>query len=84
MKQLANTIKKKGNKMSQISPQPLECPDCFKSMILIAGNPGFSYWVCLQCQNEFEYNVFTECFSDKIHAANHLLNILKSQRKEKI
>ena len=65
-----------------MTPQPLKCPDCLKPMILVAGNPGFSYWVCLKCENEFEYNVFTEYFTDKVHAADYLLNILKSQRKE--
>ena len=43
----------------------LKCPYCKKPMRLIAGNLGFSYWECYNCNKSFEYNIQTETFYDE-------------------
>lgn len=46
-------------------PRMLECPHCGKPMHLTSGNPIFSYWECLPCKKAFEFNVWTEKFTDE-------------------
>lgn len=45
----------------------LKCPYCKNPMRLTCGNPGFSYWFCKVCNKEFEFNVWTEKFTDEIN-----------------
>ena len=44
----------------------IHCPYCDKPILLIMGNPCFSYWLCKECRKEFEYNVFNEKITDEI------------------
>lgn len=46
---------------------PLKCPYCKIPMNLMSGNPVFSYWECETCHKEFEFNVWTEKFTDEIN-----------------
>ena len=43
----------------------LKCPYCKEPMRLTAGNSGFSYWECYNCNKSFEYNIQTETFCDE-------------------
>ena len=45
----------------------LKCPYCKIPMNLISGNYVFSYWECKTCHKEFEFNVWTEEFTDEIN-----------------
>ena len=45
----------------------LTCPYCKNPMRLTCGNPVFSYWFCKVCNKEFEFNVWTERFTNKIN-----------------
>ena len=38
----------------------IKCPYCNKPMFLIMGNPVYSYWLCENCNKEFDYNIFWE------------------------
>lgn len=44
-----------------------KCPYCKIPMNLISGNPVFSYWGCETCHKEFEFNVWTEEFTDEVN-----------------
>lgn len=43
----------------------LKCPRCNRPMYLTCGNAVFSYWKCSKCQKAFEFNVWTEEFTDE-------------------
>lgn len=43
----------------------LQCPYCKQPMRLTSGNIIYSYWVCKNCKKEFEFNIFTEEFTDE-------------------
>ena len=51
----------------ELGPTPLKCPYCKTPMNLMCGNPIFSYWGCETCHKEFEFNVWTEEFTDEIN-----------------
>ena len=61
-------IKKNSENVEQyfFEPFPQSCPCCKDFMRLTCGNPVFSYWVCKNCNKEFEYNVFWEQFTKEI------------------
>lgn len=42
-----------------------KCPYCKTHMRLTCGNVAFSYWLCNNCNKEFEYNIWTEKFTDE-------------------
>lgn len=46
-------------------PKMLKCPHCGQTMRLSCGNPIFSYWECHPCKKNFEFNVWTEKFTDE-------------------
>lgn len=47
-------------------PELLKCPHCGKPMKWIMGNAIFSYWDCIPCNKSFEYDVWTEKFTDEV------------------
>ena len=61
-------IKKNSENVEQyfFEPFPQSCPCCKDFMRLTCGNPIFSYWICKNCNKEFEYNVFWEQFTKEI------------------
>jgi hypothetical protein len=36
-------------------------------------NPICTYWICISCKTEFEYNVFWEKFTAEVPAGDKLL-----------
>lgn len=58
----------------------IECLYCKKPMHLIMGNPVCTYWICISCKTEFEYNVFWEKFTAEVPAQDKLLKEMAGRR----
>lgn len=58
----------------------IECPYCNKPMHLTMGDPISTYWICKNCNKEFEYNVFWETFTAEAPAQDRLLKEMVGRR----
>ena len=58
----------------------IKCPYCNKLIYLIMGNPAFTYWICINCKKEFEYDIFWERIIAEAPAQNKLLNEMVRRR----
>jgi hypothetical protein len=49
-------------------------------MFLTMGNPVCTYWICISCKTEFEYNVFWEEFTAEVPAQDKLLKVIAERK----